>query len=64
MLDKHGGNWRVFSMLCPDSPLFDDPKHAEFNKIALPSLYINSKQRVYDTDNSSSRHMQRDAANA
>jgi hypothetical protein len=64
LLGKHGGNWRVFSVLCPDSPLFDDPKHAEFKKIAIPSLYINSKQRVYDKDNSSSRNMQRDMANA
>ena len=64
LLGKHGGNWCVFSVLCPDSPLFDDPKHAEFQKIAIPSLYINSKQRVYDKDNSSSRNMQRDTANA
>ena len=62
LLGSDDGKWRVFSVLCPDSPLFDDPKHAEFKKIALPSLYINSKQRVYDKDNSSSRDMQRKTA--
>jgi len=63
LLGTRDGNWCVFTVLCPDSPLFDDPTHAEFKKIALPSLYINSKLRVYNKDNSSSRSMQRDTAN-
>jgi hypothetical protein len=63
LLGSRDGKWRVFSVLCPDSPLFDDPKHAEFKKIALPSLYINSKLRVYDKSNSDSRDMQRETAN-
>ena len=63
LLGTRDGNWRVFTVLCPDSPLFDDPTHAEFKKIALPSLYINSKLRVYNKDNSLSRSMQRDTAN-
>jgi len=62
LLGSREGKWRLFTVLCPDSPLFDDPKHAEFKKIALPSLYINSKLRVYNKDNSSSRIMQRDTA--